>query len=104
PGDCVALARACGMLDEIPVAGTMLTSVRDELARCVQLVVAREDQVLPLDPLAVDLLLSRLDVDEALEDVQPTVTLEHLLQPAGRSPRTRDRPSPQTSDRSGPAE
>jgi len=83
PGDRVALARAGRVLDEVVVPGPVLAGMSDELAGRVELVVAREDEVLRSEGLPVDHSLGSLQVHEAFEDVEPAVALEHLLPEIG---------------------
>ncbi len=73
PGDRVRLARAGRVLDEVGVAGAVGGGVGLELQHRVPLVVAGEDDRLGCAPSRDRSLLGALDVDEAMEDVEPGV-------------------------------
>ena len=89
PTDRVALAAACGMLDEVVVTHTLAASRVHQHAYRFELVVAGEDHGLRLNLAApIVALLVGLQVDEASEEVEQAVALQHLFPevwPCGRS-------------------
>ena len=76
PGDGVALAAACRVLDEVAATGAELSDVGQELADDVELVVAREDLDLPLASCAYVPLFYHLRI--VLNGVGQPVTGEDL--------------------------
>ena len=87
PCDGVGLARTCAMLDEIVLRRPVLGHVVEELSNDVELVVAREDDILLLARLAcqlVDLLLG-FDKDEASDEVEDSVLLQNVLPHVGHA-------------------
>jgi hypothetical protein len=68
PGDGVALAAACRVLDEVTATGAMLSNIGQELADDVELMVAREDLNLPLASRALVLLFHHLGI--VLDDIR----------------------------------
>ena len=80
PTDRVALAAARGMLDEVAVPHPLAAGGVDQHAHRFELVIAGEDHGLRLDlaSLVVALLVD-LQVDEAGEEVEQAVALQHLF-------------------------
>ena len=86
PADCVALAAARGMLDEVVVPHAVAARRVHQHAHRFELVVAGEDHGLRLDLAApIVAFLVGLQVDEAGEEVEQAVTLQHLLPQVGRA-------------------
>ena len=77
PGNRVGLARTCRMLDQVLAARAVLQHRPLELARHVQLVVARKDDALDL------LFLVALGDQVAAQDFQPAVNRPDLLPQVG---------------------
>ena len=86
PADGVALAAARRVLDEVVVPHALAAGGIHQHAHRLKLVVAREDHRLRLDlaALVVALLLD-LQVDEAREEVEQAVPLQHLFPQVGRA-------------------
>ena len=87
PRDGVALAAACGVLDEVAVPGAAGAGVGEQVPHRVDLVVARPD--LGLLPLAGLLVLRLHDLGVVLEDIGQALAGQHLapqvvgLEPVG---------------------
>ena len=80
PADRVALAAAGRVLDEVVVPHTLAARGVHQHAHRLKLVVARKDHRLRLDLAAlVVALLVDLQVDEAREEVEQAVPLQHLF-------------------------
>ena len=80
PTDGVALAAARGMLDEVVVPHALATRGVHQYAHRLELVVAGEDHGLRLDLAALIIsFLVDLQVDEAGEEIEQAVTLQHLF-------------------------
>ncbi len=84
PGDRVRLARPGGVLDQVGVPRTVRGRIGLELLHRVPLVVAGEDHLLRRAPCCLRALLGALDVDEAVQDVEPRVHAPHTLPQVGR--------------------
>ena len=86
PTDRVALAAARGMLDEVAVPHALAAGGVHQHAHRFELVIAGEDHGLRLDlaSLVVAFLVD-LQVDEAGEEVEQAVTLQHLFPQVGRA-------------------
>ena len=85
PGDRVALAAAGRMLDQIVMPHALSGGCRHHLAHRLQLVVARKDQVLLAQLLAVVAgLLFHVEMQEAREQVEQAVALQHFFPHIGR--------------------
>jgi len=77
PGDRVGLARDGRVLDQVLLAGAFLQNAPEQLARRVELVVAREDD-------RGDLFLAVALGDQiAADDLQPAIALPHLFPKVG---------------------
>ena len=80
PTDRVPLAAARGMLDEVVVPHAVAACRVHQHAHRFELVVAGEDHGLRLDLAApIVALLVDLQVDEAREEIEQAVTLQHLF-------------------------
>ena len=79
PGDGIAFTAASRMLDEIVVAGAVGSSVGNEFADHVKLMVAGENKGLFFDCLPPDFDIFAFQMDEAPDDLQPTVFGPNLL-------------------------
>src|SRR5690606_9073698 len=77
PGDGVGLARAGGVLNQVPLAGAVLEDIGHQRAGGGELMVAREDNGLGL------LLLVALADQVAVKDVEPAVARPDLLPQVG---------------------
>ncbi len=77
PGNRIGFARACAVLDQVLAAGAISQHSHLQLARDVQLVVAREDDFLDL------LFLVALGNQVAAQNLQPTVTRPNLFPQVG---------------------
>ena len=99
PGDREALAAASRVLDQVALAGAVVSRVAHQAAHAVELLVAGEDQE-PLTGLAPSIVL-RLDfVDELANQVEDAVPCpDPLPQVIGRKTWTgrRDRGIPRTA-------
>ena len=86
PSDGVALAAAGGVLDEVVVSRALPACGVHEQPHGRELMVAGEDHGLRLDLVApVVALLFDLQVNEAGENVEQTVALQHLFPQIGRA-------------------
>ena len=84
PSDGVALSAAGGVLDEVVVSRALPACGDHEQAHRLKLMVAGEDHGLRLDLVAPLVpLLFDLQVNEAGQDVEQTVALQHLLPQIG---------------------
>ena len=79
------LARAGRVLDEVRVTGSVRAGVGLELQHGVPLVVAGEDHALSRSPSGDRSLRGPLDVDEAVQDVEPGVLAPDPLPQVARS-------------------
>ena len=79
PCDGIGLARTGGVLDKVVLARPARLRVGLELFNCVPLVEAREDRRSILCLSGLGSLLRRVHVNEACENVEPRVTLPHVL-------------------------
>ena len=73
PRDRVRLSRARRVLDQIRMTGSVRTRVRLKLHDRIPLVIARENHALCCSPSGHRSLLGSLDVDEAMQDVEPGI-------------------------------
>ena len=100
PGDRVALAAAGRMLDQVSLAGAVVTRVADEPAHAVELLVAREDQEALASPAPGNVFLRDL-LDELANEVEDAVAgPDALPQVVGRVALTggRDRWIPRAAE------
>ena len=79
PGDGAGLARPGAVLAEVGHAGAIGLCVRDHVVHRRPLVEPREDEGLLLGPVPVKVHhILLLDIDEAVEDAEPSVRLQHI--------------------------
>ena len=77
PGDGIGFAGTGGMLDQILLPGALGQHRRQQLARGIELVIARENDLLDLLPAIA------LGHDIAADNLQPAIARPHLLPQVG---------------------
>ncbi|OQC00633.1 MAG: hypothetical protein BWX80_03412 [Candidatus Hydrogenedentes bacterium ADurb.Bin101] len=83
PGDGVRLAAPGGVLDQVVMAGAVVTGMNYYGTHAIKLVIAREDQGLPLHLLVTQFLLFHLQMNEPRQDIEKTVPCQHLFPEIG---------------------